>query len=442
MSDRKIADTPAHFMREYGPRLQANGWPVLPILPPDAHIRTAPWPSGKQIDEARFREVQAARGKAPGKWTDTGWWTYGGWQDIGLPAASLVAYWCEDWPPHSVGCAMGFQLSDGSTVVALDNDVRHAGAADAIDALLVRMLGRTPVRVGAPPKRTRFYRVRDALPKGEIATTGYAMPGDDPHQKAHRLEVLGKGRQSVLFGVHPGTGRPYSWPESDVLGIQPVGLPLIGSDQLMAAIDAADAILREHGGAEKSKSRLHGNPERDAPRRPRAEYLAKDPHELKAALVSIKNDDFPRADWVGMAHAIKGALGDTGEAREIWLDWSLSAPKSSGDPAASLRVWDGIRDAEIRSGAGTIYWLAKSTGWRPSRIGKPCTPDFALPVATLAEAAGTVRNVIAGFVGEVEDFLARRSAWIAAGMPADGRTDARDDFVAADVQLDDSEVWA
>ena len=108
---------------------------------------------------------------------------------------------------------------------AVDIDVRDAELADELHRLTVRLVGDGPVRYGAAPKRLIVCRAVDLFAK--IATAGYALPNDAPTDKAHKLEILANGQQFVAYGTHPGTGRPYTWPDWSLLDLEHQDLPLI-----------------------------------------------------------------------------------------------------------------------------------------------------------------------------------------------------------------------
>ena len=88
-----------------------------------------------------------------------------------------------------------------ATTPAVDIDVRHAELADAIDRMVVKLVGDAPVRFGQAPKRLRVYRT--AAPFAKLSTAGYRLPGDEPGAKAHKVEILAAGQQFVAYGVHP-----------------------------------------------------------------------------------------------------------------------------------------------------------------------------------------------------------------------------------------------
>lgn len=65
------------------------------------------------------------------------------------------------------------------------------------------------------------------------------------------------------------------------------------------------------------------------------------PETLAAILDAIPNTEkaFPRGEWTGVAHAIVNTLGETDEARDIWLKWS-NTYNGTIRPGEAERVWD------------------------------------------------------------------------------------------------------
>jgi hypothetical protein len=117
----------------------------------------------------------------------------------------------------SVGIACGALRDDDGKVIGygflIDPDEDDPVRAAALDRLVVKHLGETPlVRIGRPNRRARFYRC--ATPIQSIKTP-------------RKLEVLGKGRQFVAFGLHPATGHPYSWPGETPVTIRASEVPLV-----------------------------------------------------------------------------------------------------------------------------------------------------------------------------------------------------------------------
>lgn len=66
-------------------------------------------------------------------------------------------------------------------------------------------------------------------------------------------------------------------------------------------------------------------------------------------------------DWVYMAHAVKGALGEDGYPG--FLAWSQKSDKHHNEETVRA-LWDSVEPDRI--GAGTLHHLAVEAGWRPA----------------------------------------------------------------------------
>lgn len=161
---------------------------ILPILPPSAELM-AP---GK---------LDSRRGKVPGKYlAHYGKWV--GFKDWTSHVTTMadVERWAT-WP----GCGLGLQCG---RLIAVDVDVTDRSLAKQIHAIVTERLGTAPLRVGNPPKFLLLYRLDEgAAGIGKIRLP-FSLEGSSGPQA---LEVLGEGRQFVAEGVHPKTGRPYTW---------------------------------------------------------------------------------------------------------------------------------------------------------------------------------------------------------------------------------------
>lgn len=165
---------------------------LIPIIPPDATI------SERSTLYKRIGTKQDGRGKTPGTRGRDGKWSSFNWTDYQADETDLVRW-------GQMGAGVGVKTGpqhDGTFLLAIDADTLNADYAviirDAIDA----RFGRLPVRVGNAPKALYLLRTNAPLPYHRIEF------GDQPE----RVEVLGDGRQFVAEGIHPKTGKPYSWP--------------------------------------------------------------------------------------------------------------------------------------------------------------------------------------------------------------------------------------
>jgi len=135
-----------------------------------------------------------------------------------------------------------------------DIDLVPADHAQAMKELALKVLG------GLPPERVGSKGMallyRNETPIGKITISGLhaslthvvngktlPLPG--------KVEVLGKGQQLVIYGIHPGTGRPYQWTDAD-LGSEPLQmavreLPEVTPATLRDFASQAKALMEAQG---------------------------------------------------------------------------------------------------------------------------------------------------------------------------------------------------
>jgi len=253
------------FMARYGARLADNGYAVIPIMPGT---------------------------KKPGRFRRARWVDYPAWTRHCCRATTEheIEIWC-GWPDAAVGIACG-------AVIGIDIDIAaDAGAAIDLERLARTCLGDTPaLRIGCAPKRLLVYRA--AAPFAGL--------------KRAPLEVLGAGRQFVAYGLHPGTGQPYIWPEESLVDLLLENLPVVDEQQAQAFLEQAYECVPE---ALRPKT-LAATPGPAAGERARVE-LCGTPDAVAAALEFVPNDDLDYDSWIRIGMALKGALGDRLKAAGI-----------------------------------------------------------------------------------------------------------------------------
>jgi len=222
---------------------------------------------------------------------------------------------------------------------AVDVDVRVLEVAEAIDHVVLRVVGDAPIRIGRAPKRLRLCRTLTSFSK--LATPEYTLPGDKPTDKPHKVEVLGDGQQFVAFGIHPDTGHPYHWLDFSPLDLERQDLPELTAGKADEIVAEADQLLRRAGGRIRSRSAGTSKPaslrQPGPPPRP-ARSLA----EARQVLEALRRIDPNRLDydgWVRVGFGLKAALPEYG--RELWLAWSGKSEKDQ--PEFTARTWGWIK---------------------------------------------------------------------------------------------------
>lgn len=199
------------FIREKGPRLIENGYPVVPLSKGKKHPTTPNWQN-----------------------------------------SPLTAQACRQRPEgEGVGVLCGY----GDTpICAIDVDFRgtDAEAKALFDALCKAnpACAMAVYRVGRAPKFALLFRAEGRWLKQ--TTLEYVKNGDESTKS--QLEVLGKGQQIVLYHTHPETGLPYSYPYALLSGeptdVPAAELPLMTYEGVQTLCDTFEKFVESNGWAQ------------------------------------------------------------------------------------------------------------------------------------------------------------------------------------------------
>lgn len=318
-----MTDTTKDFER--WARLGFGPW-LLPIIPPLVALTP------------QTQIKPEARGKAVGLRGVSGqWYGYGGWHGKVATAEDRAAW-------GAMGAGVGIQCG---VVIVVDIDVLVDLASQAIDAVVLGVLGAGVPRVGRAPKVLRVY----VAAPGQVITKrrlAFRLPGRDDVQA---VEVLGEGQQFVATGTHPGTMRPYAWPDGEPLLIELMPVTAAAVD---AMLDAVEDAVRELGG--EVVGRVDGA-DGERGRVDQAALAAPSEELLAEALARVPNGG-DRDAWIRMGHAIKAAGG----TEEQWAEWSDRWDGPAEDPEDIARRWAGFRPP-FAAGWPHIERAAREAGW-------------------------------------------------------------------------------
>ena len=247
------------------------------------------------------------------------------------------------------GCGVGILAKWAPGV---DIDVRDYQLANRLAALAEDIIGSTPQRIGEAPKILLPYRTRTPFTK--LASRDYRLPGDQTGDRPHKVEVLADGQQWVAYHIHPGTGRPYHWPDGELPDwdelreITPAKAAqfIKAAEEMIVAAGGRVIASRLSGAGGNGKASSHG--------------LTGTYEAITSALGFIHNADLAYDDWISIGIAIKGALGDEGQ--ELWEGWSETSHKNQ--PEVTGKAWTSFKPSS--KGAGSIYRLAQDAGWKPA----------------------------------------------------------------------------
>jgi AAA domain/Bifunctional DNA primase/polymerase, N-terminal len=156
------------------------------------------------------------------------------WQKKTNANATEIDLWRKVYP-HATNTGVLTQLTP-----ALDIDITNPEAAEAVEALVRERFeerGYVLTRIGQAPKRAILLRTDTPFKK---ITGNVIAPNGDTDQK---IELLADGQQAVVFGIHPKTGKPYSWFGGEPSSIKHDDLPYVSETEAKQFITDAVALL-------------------------------------------------------------------------------------------------------------------------------------------------------------------------------------------------------
>jgi len=127
--------------------------------------------------------------------------------------------------------------------------------------------GQLLYRIGQPPKRAFLFRTDRPFAKlvEKFIAPGRKFIDKDKDGKEkeheHKLEILCDGQQLVVDGIHPETGKPYTWPGPAPWDVPAKDLHPLSQGQAQAWLEQATALLIARGWQRVGKSQTtdHGD---------------------------------------------------------------------------------------------------------------------------------------------------------------------------------------
>jgi len=120
----------------------------------------------------------------------------------------------------------------------IDIDVQDARIVDKLIAWCQEHLGKTPVRSGNAPR----VLIPCAPPHGGLGPDASAKYEDLLGVK-HQIEIKAKGQQWVAYGIHPGTGNPYTWQGGNLEEYPAEFLPTLTGEKITALFKYFESIV-------------------------------------------------------------------------------------------------------------------------------------------------------------------------------------------------------
>jgi hypothetical protein len=127
---------------------------------------------------------------------------------------------------------------------AFDLDILNEEAAIAVEDFIrdrFEERGYFLPRIGFPPKRAFLFRTNDPFDK---ITINFVQTRNKPE----KIEFLCNGQQLVVAGIHPETGKPYSWPLGEPWKTKHEDLPYISEEEAQQLVeDVVELLIRDFG---------------------------------------------------------------------------------------------------------------------------------------------------------------------------------------------------
>jgi Protein of unknown function (DUF3987)/Bifunctional DNA primase/polymerase, N-terminal len=173
------------------------------------------------------------------------------WQTLGDISDEQIKLWAKTWP-DAINTGVLTRL-----VPALDLDLLNEEAAVAAEDYVRERYdegGYVLTRIGRAPKRAILFRTNEPFDKIVVNLIA-------PNGSAEKIEFLCDGQQLVVDGIHPDTGRPYTWVRGAPGEIAREDLPYIREVEAQAlVVELIELLTREFGyRATKDRPGKQGN---------------------------------------------------------------------------------------------------------------------------------------------------------------------------------------
>lgn len=268
-------------LREHGRKLLHNGYAIVPIKPGTKNPCMKGWQSIEADDALLSRWLSNGRGK----------------DGVGVLTANTPC---------------------------IDIDVQDAAVVDEIIRKTELLIGRTPQRIGMPPKTALYFRTN--TPFHKLASARYA----DSDGQEHRVEILGEGQQSVLYAVHPDTGKPYSWPEGSIADYRHDDLSELTEAKARELIDWFDSLALASGWrVVETANKQHNEADSEFTALDNAKPPIGKPKAIAEALKNI-SPDCSHDEWVKIGMGLHHEYNGDAQGFELWNDWSAEGDKYPG----------------------------------------------------------------------------------------------------------------
>jgi len=175
------------------------------------------------------------------------------WPNLKITRDEVPKYWNQ--PGMLIGCLH-------KTVACFDIDVYDPDLTQIILAEGFRRFPGALERIGEAPKSAIVMRVEE--PSFRIrATEKHEKVMPDGTVLSAQVDVRSDNRQFVVYGKHPKTGKPYTWPRGELWATPRANLPLLTAQEAQSFRDWCNDLIRQWAGVQSpqvvSLSSFRGN---------------------------------------------------------------------------------------------------------------------------------------------------------------------------------------
>lgn len=296
------------YFRDFGEKLQKNGYAVVPLLPGEKR------PS---IDDWSTKETTLAQVI---KWAGNG------------KAQNGVGSLCKITP-------------------VVDLDIRDRKIVEKLVAWCDENIGRAPRRIGEKPKAALFFRCD--LPFRKLFSKKYVCP----EGKEHRVEILGDGQQCVVFAIHPDTKKPYRFAGKSLIDTPRDELPVLTEEKAKELIAYFENSVPKNWKVVEegvSSSEVVSDEFEQAIELTK-EPLDLSPERVRATLKKIPAD-ISYHEWCNIVgKALYHQFSGDADGLELWDSWSSRG--HSYEDGLCERKWSTF-DTHARPGRKTVTFAS------------------------------------------------------------------------------------
>lgn len=286
---------------------------------------------------------------------------------------------------RSTGVLLGVPDASGYSLVAIDYDIYDADLAEDLRQDSTVQRG-GPIRIGQAPKFLQLLRTRDP----RLLRKWQSPEHIDDAGRKNRIEILTRGQQCVVEGIHPATGQPYRWQNQDgtpapgPFGMSMTDLPEIdaeGVEVLFLMLDVYATMLgymTVEGGSSTTpdSSPPAGELTEEEVADRLLDLAAKRRHitidEAEEVLRWVLANNYHT--WIDVGMGLKFEFQGSPEAMELYDRWSATAPNYAGRAGVEAK-WRSFEELPLDRDPvtwGTVTRL-KAEAIRNSDVGPDIT---------------------------------------------------------------------